>query len=695
MKVILTLGSPNSGYQPVFDLLTQAGLVTAQPGRGGTLTPASIQKQLLRSMDVDMDGAGQLVQVQPGRLWNELAADLFLTNIDQSAWGWADHQTAVLMDFWREFDPQVRFLLVYNSPLVYLQRVLRDSAVATPDTVTAALAAWTRWNTTLLRYFHRHPQLCLLVNSQQALAEPSALTKLLTAKWQLSELIPQKIVGSGSGESDLTAYLIAQLVEPHHPVWTLSQELDSVAQLSHSAPVAAPDSGVAFAAAWSDWAQTRSRVSVAERELATLSENAAKQQAERQATITTLQSQHEYLTQEKTKLQADNVLLTKARDQLVTQRDTEAKAKAEAIAQRDALAKDKAALTAARDEQAKLATDRQTALATLQAQHTSLLLEKKNLIATSAELTGARDQLSSQKASETKAKAEAIAQRDSEAKAKADALTQLEEFKKENELLLLHLHQVQEELESHFLSHQACESKCDDLGAQVKTLYLDKVAALQAKEGLQSELESFTVKNANLSHQLAQSQEQNENLLIQYHELQLEHEKARENNRAPQGHLTPTDAKYLAEFWGVHQPHELIIDMRDEVCGTSWYHAEEDGRWAGPGTVSTLKLPAMQSGHYAIELDIVDAMHPDIIKDMAVQVMNKQHPLNLIYQVYSGECPVTAQFEIDISPELAFRSWDICLIFKKSISPQSNKINDNRQLTIRVSTLRITKLAHE
>jgi uncharacterized protein (DUF3084 family) len=88
------------------------------------------------------------------------------------------------------------------------------------------------------------------------------------------------------------------------------------------------------------------------------------------------------------------------------------------------LAKDKTALTAARDEQAKLATERQTALSTLQTQHDSLLQEKAKLIANSAELAKAKDQLSTQLAAETKARTEALAQRDAEAATKVQAIAQ-------------------------------------------------------------------------------------------------------------------------------------------------------------------------------------------------------------------------------------------------------------------------------
>jgi hypothetical protein len=195
--------------------------------------------------------------------------------------------------------------------------------------------------------------------------------------------------------------------------------------------------------------------------LTTARDEQAKLATERQTALTALQTQHDSLAQEKTKLIADSVKLAWARDQLGIQKEAEAKAKAEALAQRDAetkaktevaaqrnaeakdeamaqrdaLAKDKAELTAARDAQAKLATERQSALTALQTQNDSLLQEKAKLIADSADLARARDQLGSQKDEEVKARAEALAQRDAEAKAKSEAIGQRDALAKDKAAL--------------------------------------------------------------------------------------------------------------------------------------------------------------------------------------------------------------------------------------------------------------------
>ncbi|MBV5342531.1 hypothetical protein JZU68_02590, partial [bacterium] len=54
----------------------------------------------------------------------------------------------------------------------------------------------------------------------------------------------------------------------------------------------------------------------------------------------------------------------------------------------------------------------------------------------------------------------------------------------------------------------------------------------------------------------------------------------------------------------------------DEIAGSNWYYPESDGRWAGPDRSSSIQLPLLRPGYYALNLDIVDAMAPEIVTDM-------------------------------------------------------------------------------
>ena len=160
--------------------------------------------------------------------------------------------------------------------------------------------------------------------------------------------------------------------------------------------------------------------------------------AECLATVAELQTKNDHLAQNNQNLIAGCAELTVARDQFtlqrdvetelkikaLAQRDAEAQATLAAIAQRDAIATERNQIAAVRDAQAKLAAERQSALTALQSQYDQLAQEQATLIAASAELTVARDQLALQHDAEANAKTEALAQRDAEATAKSAAIAQ-------------------------------------------------------------------------------------------------------------------------------------------------------------------------------------------------------------------------------------------------------------------------------
>ncbi len=325
MKVILTIGSPHSGYEAVAEILGRAGVTQALPSTKANLTPQALQEQLLHSHELDLSKALTLEQVRPGKFWNELATDLFLSNMQHNQWGWADHQTAVLMDFWRDFDTQTRLLLVYSSPADYLGRVLRHNPHPTANAITAALDAWARWNTALLRYLHRHSDCCVMVNSQQAIARPQALVAALSNQWQLKGLLAVEAQDTQEPTYlHLQGHLINRLIDQQHPAINLYQELQGAAGLPspEANDITVGSLGDPYGA-WADWSNVNSRLAELAIANTTLAENCNQGSA-----LITEVSQTEHL-----KLELANTLAQ--RDTLAQENLALAKASAEATSQND------------------------------------------------------------------------------------------------------------------------------------------------------------------------------------------------------------------------------------------------------------------------------------------------------------------------------------------------------------------------
>lgn len=381
MKIILALGAQGAGHEAVFAALTDAGVAPAKPSRRDGHTPQALGRLLLQALEVEPNGQLPLQQLRPGKVWQELATDLTVTNLQQSIWGWADHQLAWLLDFWHEFDSQVRFLLVYTSPVEFLSHKFQQGRELDATEVESGLREWLEWNTALLRYHLRNPQHSLLIDGQAALSQPDALLRLLQGAWGVAGL---RHLAPRTGAPDAAEALLAQatrgLIPPDHEVWALQEQLDSVAQLTGT-----ESTDPAFSAV-SAWTAARALI-----------------------------ASHRQATEQIEKLQQHC-------DALQTQIRMDAK---------------------------RAEDDIKAAEAALKSSQSEWQKERAEWANERAALTSARATLTTQ-----------LEARLAEPAAPAGPAD--ESLKQENELLLLQLHQVQEELERYFLQWQELQQARGD-----------------------------------------------------------------------------------------------------------------------------------------------------------------------------------------------------------------------------------------
>jgi hypothetical protein len=134
---------------------------------------------------------------------------------------------------------------------------------------------------------------------------------------------------------------------------------------------------------------------------------------------------------------------------------------------------------------------------------------------------------------------------------------------------------------------------------------------------------------------------------------------------------------------------EVTLDMRREIDGKNWYWAEHDGRWAGPGTHGTLRLPPMGPGRYEVNLEVVDAMDPEILAAMQVTLCGV--PLSLVRDGKSY--PANLKGVVGVENIAADRDWDMSFRFPSLASPAERGSTDRRQLAIRLRSVRLRYLA--
>jgi hypothetical protein len=445
MKCICVTGAVQANVESVFTLLQQAGLDLPQLSQRNDAIDIASWHDQVSALEANQPSADNTTH-NLGRFMDQMAGDIFVTNIKAALWGWADSRSTPLLDYWHDFDPRINFVLVYVSPEQMLADAIRTSTAEL--SVEAVMAAWQSHNQKLLRFHLRNPQRSLLIDSREALENPQALLDLCAEKWTLDLTAYIDHTNALKPEDDLLAlYLAQQLCAEHTEVADLTYEIaatlnrlaDVNAKISNSLPIANEDLINSYRvlqdrnaeqqqlqeqqeeiAALKDRFDERKKQD--EQELKTLRADNAKNIKEFNAQLALSEESLKSCTQENELLllqlhqvqeELEHYFLKGTELQSLLDGHIEAKAtsdqeKLALIEQCDALNHELAALS----QQSQLSSEQQ--------QHIDNLIQSAENHAQHQQITESHFQASTQ----------------------------------ENELLLLQLHQVQEELEHYFLQHQ-------------------------------------------------------------------------------------------------------------------------------------------------------------------------------------------------------------------------------------------------
>lgn len=249
MNRIAIVGHPSSGYMDVEALLKKHGMAEAAPSRREGMSVHDIEASLFKAHNaINVEQAqteSELSQLMPSSVWQGLALDLLLGNIEQKGvWGWASPNTLPLLDMWHEVDEQTAFLLVYQHPSVALQNALDHQDDISPAVV---LNNWAAYHGVLLDFYLRHPGRSFLVNTQQLLSQPQEILKALLG---LSDNPIENAVAAPNArqfaatltslngleqeeyaclEAEPLARFLSELVIEQHPALSIFEELQASA----------------------------------------------------------------------------------------------------------------------------------------------------------------------------------------------------------------------------------------------------------------------------------------------------------------------------------------------------------------------------------------------------------------------------------------------------------------------------------
>lgn len=323
---------------------------------------------------------------------------------DAQAWGGIDERACLTLDTLAQDFPQASFLVFVERPATGLAAALTNGACSDPD---LWLINWRKAAQRILRHAQRHPARSLLVEAEEARRQPQQLARVWRDRFG-AEVAPQEsaIVAPAVGVDPLGSALAEALAAADRDAQELYSELRASCE-----PLSDDDADL-------DSDSSAARIDAAAAVLRLHELQAAPHAAQ--------QAQQE----------ADAL-----------RRDVESQA-AQAAELRDQIE----ALVVVRDAQASQIADQARRIGDIEQARAAI---ESQLAEREAELNELREALD-RSTGERDAALEESAARSAELDSRRQQAAAREQ---ENELLLLQLHQVQEELETVFLARRAAEER--------------------------------------------------------------------------------------------------------------------------------------------------------------------------------------------------------------------------------------------
>ncbi|HGC1573838.1 TPA: hypothetical protein ACIX31_003273 [Escherichia coli] len=171
MNRLVIVGHPSSNYQIVEELLHQRGMNSLCPSKRENLSPQDITQTLRKayqSPDIyTVTDSADFEPLHVSTVWNGIALDLMLSNLNQKLCGWSDPNAIHTLEYWKSVDENITFILIYDHPKSILTNYFSDQNISSNYTSEHLIKNWLAYNTALLHFFLNNRGRCLLVSSEQ------------------------------------------------------------------------------------------------------------------------------------------------------------------------------------------------------------------------------------------------------------------------------------------------------------------------------------------------------------------------------------------------------------------------------------------------------------------------------------------------------------------------------------------------
>lgn len=224
MKKIIIVGHNQENNEKLETLFQHFGMKKALPSRREGLTPIqvgellskAIKSQVPQVQEIDEEELPkklpthiskrrlkknlkkqqntQAASALPKSMWDYIPMDLMIANIDNEFWGWADKNALENLEYWKNLDPSIYFVLTYDQPQSLLHKLESENEEISKEIILEKLDDWNAYNTKMLDFFEKNPERAILINNERVKQQNNSSIKALYSQVVPNEFNQQEIV---------------------------------------------------------------------------------------------------------------------------------------------------------------------------------------------------------------------------------------------------------------------------------------------------------------------------------------------------------------------------------------------------------------------------------------------------------------------------------------------------------------------
>lgn len=226
MKSLCITGFNQAFLEECAQYMEQSGVTPARPAVRGEEISMHIWHDKVCNNHENLKNNGD-DNITVGRVWDQIAGDIFFANHAENLWYWSDARSLSLLDYWRSFDPHTYFIIIHVALRDLIAEEINKGQIA-KKYLEQVISDWTSKAVGLLKFNADNKERCVIIDHSLFEAKKHDYVKDISSRWNLKLNTPLKHAAKTPVKteiSSLTLYLAEEFIKLFPEALALEKEI--------------------------------------------------------------------------------------------------------------------------------------------------------------------------------------------------------------------------------------------------------------------------------------------------------------------------------------------------------------------------------------------------------------------------------------------------------------------------------------